>query len=185
MSHRSLIFLAALLYVMSAAVETRAQSNSSGTGVPAAGQTTTANGAAATPAPPAAKKVWTNDDVSDLRGQSTISTVGQPSARNGAKTGDKPAPNAKSGNGKAYQNQIARLEAQIPPLDAQIAELQAAIDGKPTGDGKTSQRPRSVKTDDWSVEMQDLQKKRDDTLAQIATLKDQARHQGVPANTLP
>ena len=185
MSYRSLIFLAALLCMTGAATGTRAQSNPSGAAAPTAGQTNAANGSAAAPAPPTEKKVWTNDDVSDLRGQSTISTVGQPSARNGAKPGDKPALNAKNGTGKAYQTQIARLEAQIPPLDAQIAELQAAIDGKPTGDGKTSQRPRSVKTDDWSVEMQQLQKKRDDTLEQIATLKDQARHQGVPANTLP
>jgi len=95
------------------------------------------------------------------------------------------APAAKNKSTKPYQAQIERLEAQIPPLDAQIAELQAAIDGKPTGDMKSSQRPRGVKADDWSVEMQELQKKRDGILDQISTLKDQARHQGVPPNTLP
>ena len=68
---------------------------------------------------------------------------------------------------------------------AQIAQLQSAIDGKPTGDAKSSQRPRGVKADDWSVEMQELQKKRDGILDQISALKDQARHHGVPANALP
>src|SRR5271167_1595165 len=184
MSHRPLVFLAAVLFAAGAGTATRAQSNpssSSGETSQAAVQTTAATSATATPAEPAGKKVWTNDDVGDLRGESVISTVGQPAVRTAAK----PAANAKNGNAKSYEAQIARLEAQIPPLDAQIAELQAAIDGKPTGDGKESQRPRSVKTDSWSVEMQDLQKKRDDTLDHIAALKDQARHQGVAPNTLP
>jgi hypothetical protein len=184
MRHRPLTFLAAFLLAAGAATTARAQNASSVT-TPAADQSSATNNSTAAPAPPAAKKVWTNDDVTDLRGESAISTVGQPNAKNGAKPGDKSATNAKNGNAKSYQAQIARLEAQIPPLDAQIAELQAAIDGKPTGDGKTSQRPRGVKADDWSVEMQQLQKKREDTLEQIAALKDQARHQGVPANTLP
>jgi len=140
--------------------------------------------AKATPAVPEKKKpkkVWTNDDVPTLRGDSVISTVGT----SDTKAGNKPAPAAKNKSTKPYQAQIERLEAQIPPLDAQIAELQAAIDGKPTGDMKSSQRPRGVKADDWSVEMQELQKKRDGILDQISTLKDQARHQGVPPNTLP
>ncbi len=185
MSHRPLTLLATVLFAAGAAITARAQSGSSGAATPAAGQTAATDASSAAPAQPAGKKVWTNDDVTDLRGESVISTVGQPNAKTGAKPGDKRAPNAQNGNAKSYQAQIARLQAQIPPLDSQIAELQAAIDGKPTGDGKTSQRPRSVKSDDWSVEMQDLQKKRDDTLAQIAALKDQARHQGVPANALP
>ncbi len=181
MNYRALTFVAAVLCMASAAIPARAQSSSSGATVPAAGQAATANASPATSAPAAGKKVWTNDDVSDLRGESVISTVGSTNA----KPASKPAPGAKSANAKSYQAQIERLEAQIPPLDAQIAELQAAIDGKPTGDGKTSQRPRSVKTDDWSVEMQELQKKRDDTVERIAALKDQARHQGVAPNTLP
>jgi hypothetical protein len=181
MNYRPLTFLAAALCVAGAGTAARAQSTSSGTSAPAAGQTTAANASPATPAPTAGKKVWTNEDVPDLRGESVISTVGSTNA----KPTSKPAPAAKNANAKSYQAQIERLEAQIPPLDAQIAELQAAIDGKPTGDGKESQRPRSVKTDSWSTEMQDLQKKRDDTLEKIAALKDQARHQGVAPNTLP
>ncbi len=181
MNYRSLVFLAAALCVVGTGSAARAQNSSTGTAPPAAGQTAATNSATATPAPPAGKKVWTNDDVSDLRGESVISMVGSSNTR----AADKPAPNAKNANAKSYQAQIARLESQIPPIDSQIAELQAAIDGKPTGDGKTSQRPRSVKTDDWSVEMQSLQKKRDGIVAQIAALKDQARHQGVTPNALP
>src|SRR5579863_1240534 len=126
-------------------------------------------------AQPAAKKVWTNDDVTGLRSDSPISTVGSTDPKPNAK----PSPTTKTKNGRPYQAQIARLESQIPVLDSQIAELQAAIDGKPTGDAKSSQRPRGVKADDWNVEMQQLEKKRDNILDQIAVLKDEARHQGV------
>jgi uncharacterized protein YukE len=181
MNYRSLFFLAAVLCAAGGGSAVRAQNSSTGTAQPGTSQSAATNSATATPAPTAGKKVWTNDDVSDLRGESVISTVGS----SNSKPADKPAPNAKSANTKSYQAQIARLEAQIPPIDSQIAELQSAIDGKPTGDGKASQRPRSVKTDDWSVEMQDLQKKRDGIMAQIAAIKDQARHQGVAPNALP
>ncbi len=185
MRHRPLTFLAASLLISGAVAVARAQNNASGDATPPAGQSSTTSSSNASPAPPAPKKVWTNDDVTYLRGGSVISTVGESNPGSGAKTGDKPAAAAKNRNAKSYEAQIAKLEARIPPLDAQIAELQAAIDGKPTGDGKSSQRPRGVKADDWSVEMQPLQKKRDDTLAQIAALKDQARHHGVPENALP
>ncbi len=181
MNYRALIFIAAVLCMGGAGTAAPGQSSSSGAAAPATNQTTDSNASPTTPAPAGGKKVWTNDDVSDLRGESVISTVGS----SNAKPASKSASAAKNANAKSYQAQIERLEAQIPPLDAQIAELQAAIDGKPTGDGKTSQRPRSVKTDDWSVEMQDLQKKRDDALERVAALKDQARHQGVAPNTLP
>ena len=181
MRYRPLTFVTLTLFVASVAAAARPQSNSSGQAAPAAGPTSATIDSSAAPAPPAAKKVWTNDDVPDLRDQSVISTVGD----SAPKHGNKPATTAKNNGAKPYQAQIARLEAQIPPLDAQIAELQAAIDGKPTGDAKTSQRPRGVKADDWSVEMQDLQKKRDGILDQISALKDQARHQGVPPNSLP
>jgi hypothetical protein len=182
MCHRTLGALGVYLFIgVVAAAQT--QNGSSGGPAPPPSQAVSGsvNGPSATaPAPPPAKKVWTNDDVTDLRGVAPVSTVGSTDPTMGKKPKQ-----AASRNPRGYQAQIARLEGQIPSLDAQIAELQAAIDGKPTGDAKTSQRPRSVKADDWNVEMQELQKKKQDTLDQIAALKDEARHQGVPPNTLP
>jgi TolA-binding protein len=184
MRHRLLIVVVASL--LSAAFASAAsQSSPSGDPAQSSGQSSSAVAAASSPAPtpaqPAAKKVWTNEDVGGLRENAPISTVGSTDA----KPNGRPAPGAKNKNAKPFQAQIARLEAQIPPLDSQIAELQAAIDGKPTGDEKTSQRPRSVKADDWNVEMQDLKQKRDEIQDQIAALKDEARHQGIAPNTLP
>ena len=176
MRHRSLLVLAAALCI---AASVNAQSQTT----PSTDTAQTQNQASSTTpaASPAGKKVWTNEDVSDLRTNSTISTVGSTDSKPPAKA----ASALKPKNPKQYQAQIARLEGQIPPLDQQIAELQDAIDGKPTGDAKSSKRPRSVQADDWNVQMQDLQKKKQGILDQIAAMKDEARHQGVPPNTLP
>ncbi|HXO87408.1 MAG TPA: hypothetical protein VN885_02090 [Candidatus Acidoferrales bacterium] len=178
MRHRSLLVLATALCIATT-VSAQSQTTPS-TEAPNQASSTAAAAPANTPAPPAGKKVWTNEDVSDLRTNSTISTVGS--------TDTKPSAKAAAGKPKIpkqYPAQIARLEAQIPQLDQQIGELQDAIDGKPTGDAKSSKRPRSVQADDWNVQMQDLQKKKQGILDQIAAMKDEARHQGVPPNTLP
>ena len=66
-----------------------------------------------------------------------------------------------------------------------MAALQAAIDGKPTGDARKSTRPYSVRVDDWSAERDELGKKRDEIAAKISDLQDEARRNGVPANALP
>ncbi len=185
MRHRLPVFLAAAL-LCAAAANAKAQNGSSGDSAQAPSQTpgTTSGAAPAnTSAQPASKKVWTNEDVGGLRGNDPISTstVGVTDPKAGAK----PGTSARNKNTKPYKAQIAKLEAQIPPIDSQIADLQAAIDGKPTGDGQSSQRPRGVKADDWTAEMEHLKAKRDGILDQIAALKDEARHQGVAPNTLP
>ena len=130
------------------------------------------------------KKVWTNDEMSSLDPHAGVSTVGNSDA-NSATPGAKPRATSKNHDPRWYQDQISKLQAKILPLDKQIAELQAALDGKATGDAKRSTRPTGVKTDDWSRELADLQKKREDTLAQISALQDQARHNGVAPNALP
>jgi hypothetical protein len=182
MHHRSLLVLAiALCIATTVSPQSQTTPSTDTAQTPNPSSSTAAAAPANTPAPPAGKKVWTNEDVSDLRTNSTISTVGAADAKPAAKA----APAGKPRYSKQYQAQIARLEGQIPPLDQQIAELQGAIDGKPTGDAKSSKRPRSVQADDWNVQMQDLQKKKQGILDQIAAMKDEARHQGVPPNTLP
>jgi|ERR1700722_970064 hypothetical protein len=175
MRHRSLLVLATAL-CLATTVSAQSQSTPSDTA-----QTPNPASSTASAAPPAGKKVWTNEDVSDLRTNSTISTVGSTDTKPSAKTSSAGKPK----NPKQYQAQIARLEGQIPQLDQEITELQDAIEGKPTGDAKSSKRPRSVQADDWNVQMQDLQKKKQGILDQIAAMKDEARHQGVPPNTLP
>ncbi len=147
-----------------------------------ADQQASAPSAANSSAQPASKKVWTNDDVTGLRSSSAISTVGASAAKSAKSGAGTPAA---AGNAKWYANQITSLQAKLPPLDAQIAELQGAIAGKPTGDGKTSSRPSGVKIDSWSGELMRLQQKRDAVQQQIDALREQARRHGVPNSALP
>jgi hypothetical protein len=176
--NRPISLISAIIIVVSAAgsaTAARAQDAQSAQPAP-----TAAPGAPQT----APKKVWTNDELTGLDPHDGVSTVGtdSPSSSKHAVSGKGPA---KIHDARWYQTQISKLQAKIPPLNSQIADLQSAIDGKPTGDGRESTRPRGVKADSWSAELVDLQKKRDDTLAQIGALEDQARHDHVASNTLP
>lgn len=126
------------------------------------------------------KKVWTNEDVGSLRVESTVSTVGQAAAsKKGAKS---TSANVKNSRTDSYQSQIAKLRAQLPPIDSQIAELQSALSGNVINEQR---KYAGVRPDDWQVQLAQLQKRRDDIQNQIAKLEDEARHNGVPNNALP
>lgn len=176
-------FLAGLFLCAALASQAAAQTNSTGPASPSGQNTEPASQTPASPAAsaqPAAKKVWTNDDVIGLRANSSISTIGQPAAKqpkNGARQ-----TNSKGKDAAWYQGRITRLEAQLPPIDDQIAQLQAALSGQAVS---SVRKWGGARPDDWRVELDNLQKKHDDIEAQITALRDQARHDGVAPNALP
>jgi hypothetical protein len=126
------------------------------------------------------KKVWTNDN---LGGSHSEPNDASPSAQqNPNSSSTAPAKAKGKKDAKWYNDQIAKLQAQIPPLDKTIAELQAALDGK------TLNEPLHYggnRIGDWKEQLQKLETKRQDALDKIATLEDQARHDGVATNELP
>jgi hypothetical protein len=153
-----------------------------------ANSSSASTGSSATPAPASsapqmaatqpATKVWTNDDLSSLHGDGSVSngTVRKPKSAKSAQPAKKNPP------ANPYQTQITKLQAQLPPINAQIADLQAALSGQAVN---TPRKYIGVRPDDWQAELVDLQKKRADIQGQIDTLEDQARHAGVPTNALP
>lgn len=176
---RPVLLSVAAFLVLAPATALSAQS-SEATQARDSSQPTASNSATAEPA--TGKKVWTNDDVSGFLTDPAISTFRSTTAPT------RPAKPLASGPKKSaawYRDQISKLQAKIPPIDAQMAALQAAIDGKPTGDARKSTRPYSVRLDDWSAERDQLGKQRDEITAKIADLQDEARRNGVPANALP
>jgi hypothetical protein len=147
---------------------------------PASSPATSASGQS-TPA----RKVWTNDELGGAHNQPGAS-ASQPARNANANSRQKtPAGPKARGDAQWYHDKIADLQAKLPPLDAQIAQLQAAIDGEPTGDAKTSTRPHAVKAGDWRQQQADLQKQREDIATKINALQDEARHVGIPPNALP
>jgi hypothetical protein len=171
--------LASLLLCALFASQGAAQTSSNAPSDSSAQNTASSSQAADAPAQPAAKKVWTNDDMGELRRDSAISTVGAKTKPQ--KNAVRPA-NSKGRNAQWYQGQITRLQAQLPPIEDKIGQLQAALRGQTVNTVRTW---GGVKPDDWRVELANLQQKHDDIEANIATLRDQARHDGVPPNQIP
>jgi hypothetical protein len=175
MNRRALGFFAAVTSAIVSVVFTApaafAQSDST---VPA--QNPSQSTAPASTSQPPPKKVWTNDDIHSAKTPSSDSNARPVNAA------AKPKPNAKGKDAGWYRGQITKLQAQIPPLDEKISQLQAALNGQ------TVNSPRQyggTKPDDWRDELSRYQKQRDDIDTKIATLQDQARHDGVPENELP
>ena len=81
------------------------------------------------------KKVWTNDDLADLRGGVTSATAEAPPAEGGAPAEaqaqaaagkEKPLPPEK--DPKVYRAKLDALRKQLADVDAKIKEIQDAID---------------------------------------------------------
>lgn len=193
MSRRVLLIIAGFVVAAASSVNTHAQAAQASQPTQAtvtpqsAAQNSNANPSSVTTASPqpTAKKVWTNDELSAQDPNTGISTVGKATS-NTAKRAVAARPASANGrNARWYQAEIARLQAKVVVFDSQIADLQAALDGKATGDGEKSVRSFGVRMDDWSRELMELQQKREDTLEQISALRDQARHNGVAPNAIP
>lgn len=126
------------------------------------------------------KKVWTNDNLGETHSQPDNSAGASQTGSNSSTTAPAKPKNKKEASW--YHDQIAKLKAQIPPLDKTIAELQAALEGK------TLNEPLHYggnRIGDWKEQLQALQTKRQDTLDRISALEDEARHNGVAPNALP
>jgi peptidoglycan hydrolase CwlO-like protein len=139
------------------------------------------SGTSPAPAQPA-KKVWTNDDVSDLHANSVISTLGNSSAKPAKTAATRPAPNSKNKDATWYRNQITKLQEQLPPIDQKISDLQTVING---GQVNEVRHYGGNKIDDWHDELARLQTQREGIVAKISALQDEARHNGVSPNELP
>jgi len=185
--NRRMLTLVAVLAVMEIGLLTGLARAQNGPAQPAnansntAAQSTAANNATGTnPTATPAKKVWTNEDMGAIHSNSAISTFSS-GANRPANT--KPAPaKPSSKNAKQYQDQIAKLQAKLPPLDQQISVLQAGLNGATVNE---TRHYGGVKLDDWRDQLARLQKQREDIAAQISAMQDEARHNGVPDNQIP
>jgi hypothetical protein len=174
---RAIVFCGLVSACLMTSGVARAQDGSGAVTAPsAASDTTTDRG----------KKVWTNEEIAGLPENTTISTVGSLNGKASAGANKDMRP-PRGRDATWYRDQIAKLQGQVPRLNDQIAAMQTALDGKPGGDDKTSTRPYGVglRIDGWAAERDRLTKKRDGISAQIESLRDEARHSGIPDSALP
>ena len=86
--------------------------------------------------------------MGDVHKNSVISTF---SGTNGKPGSAKPAGAAKGNkDAKQYQDQILKLQAKLPPLDEQISELQATLNGATVN---STRHYSGTKIDDWHEEL--------------------------------
>jgi hypothetical protein len=136
--------------------------------------------ASPSPAPAPVKRVWTNDDVGDLRGRSIISTVGPATTKQPTAATKQNVANTETI--RSYRDRILNLQKQLPNLDSKIAELQSTLNGNTVN---STRHVGGTVIDDWHVQLAKAQQQRDDLTAKISALQDQARHSGVPENQIP
>jgi len=189
MDCRTPVFLALLVCSLPVAAPALAQSNSPGASPAAPSeqttQTPTQDTSVASVQPPA-KKVWTNEDMSDVRDGSGIPNHPAPGKKPVGGAVKQPplkaATSPKTKDAKWYQDQIAKLQVQLPPIESQISDLQAALSGQSVD---AVRKFGWLRPDDWNAQLVQLQQKRDGIFTKIGALEDEARHDGVAMNTLP
>jgi uncharacterized protein YukE len=127
----------------------------------------------AAPVTPKPKKVWTNDDMSELRANSTVSVVG--TQKSNTRPASYQAPVGQSENlVKMYRQQIDQLQAQVDSIDKQIANLRDAMSGKSVDSSRTYD-PWDGRQGDWNSQIDQLQKSRENVLKQIDSVEEQIR----------
>ncbi len=127
------------------------------------------------------KRVWTNDDVHELRRDSAISTVG-PAKAKPQKAAATNMPVANPATIKSYHDRILALQDKMPPLDSQISDLQGVLNGQTMN---STRHATGARIDDWHDQLARLQTQKSDLETKISTLQDEARHKGVPENQIP
>jgi hypothetical protein len=128
----------------------------------------------ATPSPATKpKKVWTNDDMGDLHQNSTVSVVGK-QKKNTQPNYRYPPAGQTEYMVKMYRQQIDQLEAQADGIEKQIANLQDAMNGK-TVDSSRKYDPWGGRQGDWSAQIAQLEKSKENIQKQIDSIQEQIK----------
>jgi hypothetical protein len=129
--------------------------------------------AAGTTAKP--KKVWTNDDMGSLDHHADVSVVGK---RKPPQPTYHPGSYPRNSNTEYmvqyYRQQIDYMQQQADQIDKQISTLQDAKNGK-TVDSQRTYNPWGGVQGDWTAQIAQLQKNKDNVLQQIDSLEEALR----------
>jgi hypothetical protein len=198
---RALIVSALLAAGMSAAADNAAAQSQQDTDQASAAHSASGSGAASKPKP---KKVWTNDDMSDVTG--TISVVGTPQQQKPPNAPSKisslvPAvPSAgnpkqaaatKSGDDSVdpkilaqLRQQLQKLQASIDQVDKQIEQLKGASRGDSKNLGILTSDPSSYSMEPVPDQIKALETKKNSLQAAMDQLLDAARASGIEPGQL-
>jgi hypothetical protein len=123
-------------------------------------------------------KVWTNDEIDILRNKHSVSVVGNHTPQNVSANSK---PYAQEKDPAVYRRQLAPLRGEIDKLDAQIAKMQAFLNGENVGE-QASLHPKMVPSP--QVQLKQMEAKRQADAAKVDELLDRARHNGIEPGAL-
>src|SRR5271156_2298330 len=126
---------------------------------------------------PAAKKVWTNEDMGSLTGPTYDAKPNRGSRQNSYR----PQSSSGSPNGDYYRNQINSLRSKIADIDQKLDNYEALAHGEAPGQGE---KQTGVRITDNRADIQALAAQKQKLQAQISEVEDQARHAGVDPGQL-
>jgi len=176
----SIAVLAVLLFTFppaSRAQNTGQQPAPAPASAPAAGAATPSGDSKPPAKAPAAKKVWTNDDMGNLTGPTYDAKPNRGSRQNSYR----PQNYSGSPNGDYYRNQINSLKAKIADIDRKLDNYEALAHGEAPGQGE---KQTGVRIADSRADIQALAAQKQKLQAQISEVEDQARHAGVEPGQL-
>ena len=132
------------------------------------------------------KKVWTNDEVSSIKGN--VSVVGSAAPASSATPTAKPGDNSPSGDTR--EKQIARYRDQIRPLRQQLETTEKQLSDMRNFKGENSSSSGGINmSQNYSMtpvedQVKQLEAKRKDLQKQIDAIEDEARKNGVEPGEL-
>jgi uncharacterized protein (UPF0335 family) len=156
--------------------------STSETGKPAVQSTGGAVESTAEKAKTRPKKVWTNDEVSNVGGDGAISVVGKagtadanPSSNNLKKTAT--ATGARKKQAAAYRDRLHQLNNELETIDKKISQLRnfKADNTSPSGGINMNHGYYMTPVED---QVKELEEKKKQIKAQIDSVEDQARKNG-------
>ena len=182
MCPRRLFITAVLVFLSTFTTQLRAQTapqQPTPTPAPAAAPSTPPPAAESkSPAKPAAKKVWTDEDMNSLTGPTYDAT---PNSKSSRPNSSRSRGYSGSPNGDYYRNQINSLKSRIADIDQKIDNYEALAHGDAPGEGE---KQSGVRITDSRADVQALVRQRQALQKQISDLEDQARHAGVEPGQL-
>lgn len=130
---------------------------------------------------PKSKKVWTNDDMSSVKGE--VSVVGDGSSSASQPKSSSTTPRNENSVIESFRKQLARLQVQLDATDKRINELQNFKGENSAPSGGIDPRHGYSMTP-VADQIKQLEEKKRQIQAAIDDLEDRARKQGIEPGQL-
>jgi hypothetical protein len=135
------------------------------------------------------KKVWTNDEISNVGGAGSISVVGKEADSNakGSSKGNSAkttrTSSAKETQPGSYRSRLRQLHNQLETTEKQISDLRN-FNGESTGTSGGVDMNRGYSRTSVGDQIKILEEKKKQLQAQIGEIEDQARKDGIEPGDL-